>query len=149
MDGWWLEAVGWIGSAVLVWSLLQTELHRLRIINLVGCLVLIVYNGVVGVWPMVGLNVVLAVINVVHLLRMRRERHDSGVYEVIEVAGDDEFLRHGLRVHEADIRRHNPVSSTTRSRATRATSSSRATRRSASCSCATSATGGRSCCSTT
>ena len=50
MDGWWLEAVGWIGSAVLVWSLLQTELHRLRIINLVGCLVLIVYNGVVGVW---------------------------------------------------------------------------------------------------
>lgn len=108
MDGWWLEAVGWIGSAVLVWSLLQTELHRLRIINLVGCLVLIVYNGVVGVWPMVGLNVVLAVINVVHLLRMRRERHDSGVYEVLEVGGDDEFLRHGLRVHEADIRRHNP-----------------------------------------
>ena len=27
---------------------------------------------------------------------------------MLEVGGDDEFLRHGLRVHETDIRRHNP-----------------------------------------
>lgn len=108
MEGWWLEAVGWIGSAVLVWSLLQTQLHRLRLINLVGCVVLIGYNLAVGVWPMVGLNVVLAVINVVHLSRMSRQRHDAAAYEVLEVDGDDHYLRHVLRVHEADIRRHNP-----------------------------------------
>jgi hypothetical protein len=108
MDGWWLEAVGWFGSAVLVWSLLQTQLHRLRIINLVGSVVLMGYNFAVGVWPMVGLNVVLATINVVHLLRMSRQRHDAAVYEVLEVAGDDEYLRHVLRVHEADICRFNP-----------------------------------------
>ena len=63
----WLEVLGWVGSAILVWSLLQTRILRLRLLNLVGCLVLIVYNGIVGVWPMVGLNVTLAVINVVHL----------------------------------------------------------------------------------
>jgi hypothetical protein len=108
MDGWLLEAIGWIGSAVLVWSLLQTQLHRLRIINLVGCIVLIGYNLVVGVWPMVGLNVVLAAINVFYLLRMSRQRHDAAQYEVLEVAGDDEYLRHVLRVHEADIRHFNP-----------------------------------------
>lgn len=108
MDGWWLEAVGWIGSAVLVWSLLQTRLHRLRIINLVGSVVLTGYNLAIGVWPMVGLNVVLAAINVVHLVRMSRERHDAAAYEVLEVAGDDEYLRHVLRVNEADIRRFNP-----------------------------------------
>lgn len=108
MDGWWLEAVGWIGSAVLVWSLLQTQLHRLRALNLVGCVVLIGYNAVVGVWPMVGLNVVLAVINVVHLFRMSRERHDAQAYEILEVSGDDDYLRHVLRVHEADIRHFNP-----------------------------------------
>ena len=108
MGTWWLELVGWVGSAVLVWSLLQTQLHRLRVINLVGCLVLIVYNAVNQVWPMVGLNVVLGVINVFYLVQMAREKHDAAVYEVLEVAGDDTYLRRVLRVHEADIRRYNP-----------------------------------------
>ncbi|WP_374968685.1 hypothetical protein [Terrabacter sp. BE26] len=108
MGSWWLEAIGWAGSAVLVWSLLQTQLHRLRLFNLVGCVVLIAYNAVLHVWPMVGLNVVLAGINVFHLVRMAREKHDAGAYEVLEVAGDDTYLRHVLRVHESDIRRYNP-----------------------------------------
>ena len=30
MDGTLLEVIGWLGSAVLVVSLLQTNLHRLR-----------------------------------------------------------------------------------------------------------------------
>ncbi len=109
MDGWWLEALGWVGSAILVWSLLQTQLLRLRVINLVGCVVLIAYNAIVGVWPMVGLNVVLAIINIWYLMRTARERHDSAVFEVLEVDGDDTFLRHVLRVHEADILEFNPT----------------------------------------
>ena len=108
MGSWWLEAIGWIGSAVLVWSLLQTQLRRLRIINLVGCVILIGYNTANHVWPMVGLNVVLAAINIWQLARMAREKHDAAAYEVLEVAGDDTYLRHVLRVYEADIRRFNP-----------------------------------------
>lgn len=109
MNGWWLEAVGWLGSAVLVWSLLQTQLRRLRVINLIGCLVLIVYNSLNGVWPMVGLNVVLAGINIWYLVRASREKHDAAAYQVLEVASDDTFLRHILRVHGADILKFNPT----------------------------------------
>jgi hypothetical protein len=108
MGSWWLEALGWAGSAVLVWSLLQTQLRRLRLINLVGCALLIVYNVANQVWPMVGLNVVLAAINITYLVQMSREKHDAEAYEVLEVAGDDTYLRHVLRVHEADIRKFNP-----------------------------------------
>lgn len=104
----WIELLGWVGSAVLVVSLLQTRLLRLRLINLVGCLVLIAYNGVVGVWPMVGLNVVLAIINVVYLSRMLRTRHDERVYSVVEVGQDDAYLAHVLAVHRDDIATHNP-----------------------------------------
>jgi hypothetical protein len=105
----WLEVVGWAGSAVLVWSLLQTRLLRLRALNLVGCVVLIAYNGAAQVWPMVGLNVVLAVINVVHLSKLLTTRHDERAYQVIRVGTDDEFLAHMLRVHGADIARFNPA----------------------------------------
>ncbi|RKN40189.1 YgjV family protein [Micromonospora endolithica] len=104
----WLELIGWTGSALLVWSLLQTRILRLRALNLVGCLILIGYNAAVQVWPMVGLNVVLAVINVWYLRRMLATRHDEATYQVVEVGVDDQFLAHTLRVHAADIARFNP-----------------------------------------
>ncbi|MFC0506185.1 hypothetical protein [Micromonospora costi] len=104
----WLELLGWVGSAVLVWSLLQTRVLRLRALNLIGCLILIGYNAAIPVWPMVGLNVVLAVINLWHLRGMLATRHDEATYQVVEVGVGDEFLAHTLRVHAADIARFNP-----------------------------------------
>ncbi|MEU8299557.1 hypothetical protein AB0C04_20040 [Micromonospora sp. NPDC048909] len=104
----WLELVGWVGSVVLVWSLLQTRILRLRALNLIGCLILIGYNGAVQVWPMVGLNIVLAVINVWYLRKMLATRHDEATYQVVEVGVHDQFLAHTLQVHAADIARFNP-----------------------------------------
>ncbi|KAB1948921.1 YgjV family protein [Micromonospora sp. ALFpr18c] len=104
----WLDLVGWAGSAVLVWSLLQSRVLRLRAINLVGCVVLIGYNAALAVWPMVGLNIVLAVINIWYLRGMLATRHDEKTYQVVEVGVDDQFLAHTLRVHAPDISRFNP-----------------------------------------
>lgn len=109
MDGaTWLEILGWTGSAVLVWSLLQSRILRLRLINLVGCVLLVVYNAVVGVWPMVGLNVVLAVINVVYLRKLWGTRHDAGSYEILEVSPEEVYVRHFLRTHADDVAAFNP-----------------------------------------
>lgn len=104
----WLELVGWAGSALLVWSLLQTRILRLRALNLLGSVILIGYNAAVQVWPMVGLNVVLAVINLWYLRRMLATRHDEATYQVVRVGADDEFLAHTLRLHATDIARFNP-----------------------------------------
>ncbi|MEV6930572.1 hypothetical protein AB0M46_39645 [Dactylosporangium sp. NPDC051485] len=105
----WFEAVGWAGSALLVWSLLQRRLLRLRAFNLVGSLILVVYNAGVQVWPMVGLNLTLAGINVWQLYSLVRTRHDERTYQVVEVATDDNFLAHVVRVHWADIAKFNPA----------------------------------------
>ncbi|MFG2039703.1 hypothetical protein [Dactylosporangium sp. NPDC048998] len=104
----WLEIVGWAGSAVLVWSLLQRRLLRLRAFNLIGSVILVGYNAGARVWPMVGLNLTLAVINVWQLYSLLRTRHDERKYQVVQVATDDNFLAHVLRVHWADIAKYNP-----------------------------------------
>ena len=109
-----LDIIGWAGSALLIWSLLQSRLLRLRALNLAGCVVLIGFNAAVGVWPMVGLNVVLAVINIWYLWRMLATRHDAATYQVVEVRTDDEFLAHTLRLHHDDIVRFNPGFTTDR-----------------------------------
>jgi hypothetical protein len=104
----WLELVGWAGSALLVWSLLQTRVLRLRALNLAGCVVLIGYNSAIRVWPMVGLNIVLVGINLYYLRQLMTSRHDERAYQVVEVDPDDAFLAHILRVHGDDIARFNP-----------------------------------------
>jgi hypothetical protein len=103
-----LEAVGWIGSAVVVWSMMQQRILRLRVYNLVGCLIQVAYNGVLGVWPVVALNVVLVVVQVINISRLLRARHSDTAYDVIEVAPDSPYLQHMLTVHRSDIARFHP-----------------------------------------
>ena len=57
---------------------------------------------------MVGMNAVLCAINLWFIVQLVRDRHDEAAFEVLEVRGDDEYLRHVLRVHGADILRFNP-----------------------------------------
>jgi len=104
----WLDILGWGGSALLVFSLLQARVLRFRTLNLVACLILIVFNALIGVWPMVGMNAVLSAINIWFIVRLVGQRHDEAVFEVVEVGTGDEYLRHVLRVHGADILRFQP-----------------------------------------
>ena len=104
----WLDILGWGGSALLVYSLLQSRVLRFRVLNLVACVVLVVFNGLVEVWPMVGMNLVLCAINLWFIGRLLRDRHREAAFEVLEVRPDDEFLRHVLRVHGADILEYQP-----------------------------------------
>ena len=104
----WLDVLGWGGSALLVYSLLQASVLRLRVLNAVACVILIVFNAVLSVWPMVAMNTVLVAINAWFIVRMVRERHDERAFEVLEVSPTDEYLRYTLRVHGADILKFNP-----------------------------------------
>ena len=104
----WLEAIGWAGSALLVFSLLQARVLRFRTLNTIGCAVLIFFNAMLGVWPMVAMNIVLAGINIVFIVRLLRDRHDEAAFEVLQVGVDDDYLQHVLRVHADDIARFQP-----------------------------------------
>ena len=73
----WLDALGWFGSALLVFSLLQARILRLRLLNTIACGILTVFNALIEVWPMVAMNVVLAAINLWFIARMLREKSDA------------------------------------------------------------------------
>ena len=104
----WLDVLGWGGSALLVFSLLQSRVLRFRVLNTIACVTLVVFNAVIEVWPMVGMNLVLTAINLYFIVRLLRERHDEAVFGVIEVGGDDAYLRHVLATHDTDIARFQP-----------------------------------------
>jgi len=99
----WLDITGWLGSALLVYSVMQARVLRFRVLNLGACVVLIVFNAALGIWPMVAMNVALSVINAWHIRHLVSTRADHESYAVLEVSGQDAYLRHVLRVHAADI----------------------------------------------
>ncbi|MBO0919242.1 hypothetical protein J1G42_00170 [Cellulomonas sp. zg-ZUI222] len=105
----WWEVVGWVGSVLVVLSLMQARVWRFRVMNLVGAVLATAYNAVFGIWAFAAMNGAIAVIDVYWLWRLRRERGDEAVYAVVEVAPDDAYLRHVLAVHAADVARHRTV----------------------------------------
>lgn len=104
----WLDALGWSGSALLVFSLLQARVLRFRVLNLVACVVLVVFNGVLAIWPMVAMNVVLSGINLWFIRRLLSDSRGESAFEVLHVGPNDEYLRHVLRVHGHDILKFQP-----------------------------------------
>lgn len=104
----WLDALGWAGSAILILSLALSNVLRFRVLNLAASVVLTVFNLLLGIWPMVAMNGVIAVINVWFLIGLLRSREDDHVYEVVRVGAEEPYLAHLLRVHAADVEKFNP-----------------------------------------
>jgi hypothetical protein len=98
-----INLLGWAGSALLIFSLLQARVLRFRVLNLIACLVLVVFNAFIHVWPMLAMNIVLCGINLYFIRRLLSERHDPTAYEVLEVGRSDAYLGHVLRQHGSDI----------------------------------------------
>jgi uncharacterized oligopeptide transporter (OPT) family protein len=72
-----IDVIGWAGSALLVCSLLQSGMMRLRVLNLIAALILVGYNAAVETWPMVGMNAAVAIIDIWYIVRLRTARADS------------------------------------------------------------------------
>lgn len=99
----WLDTVGWLGSALLIYSVMQARVLRFRVLNLGACVVLAGFNAALEIWPMVAMNVALCAINLWHVRALLTTRHDTEAYAVLEVGGEDAYLRHVLEEHHADI----------------------------------------------
>ncbi len=83
-----LDIFGWIGSGAVILSLLQSNMLRLRIINMVACLMLVVYSTLIESWPMVGMNAAIVLINAYFLVRMYQasaSKDDSAPVTVSDV----------------------------------------------------------------
>lgn len=104
----WLDAIGWLGSALLVYSVMQARVLRFRVLNLAACVVLTGYNAALEIWPMVAMNIALLVINLWHIRTLVATRHDTEAYAVLEVGNQDAYLRHVLGVHAEDIVKFQP-----------------------------------------
>lgn len=104
----WFIAFGWIGSILVVWSLMVSRVLRFRWMNFAGAFIATIYNGVIELWPFFAMNLAITIIDAYWIWKLTRERHDEAVYKVLPVRQDDAFLQHVLATNAEDIQKVQP-----------------------------------------
>ncbi len=68
----YLEIFGYIGTALVIFSMTRTSVKSLRIFNICGGAISTVYSIFCNAWPIVVMNVILIVINIFQLIRLKK-----------------------------------------------------------------------------
>ncbi len=82
-----LEAFGYLGTILVVVSMMMTSVTKLRIVNMSGSVISAIYAAICGTWPIVVMNVCLFVINGFQLIKSDRAKKAAENQEKKENAG--------------------------------------------------------------
>lgn len=96
-----IEIIGYVGTVLVLISMLMTSVVRLRIFNLAGSIVFSVYTVLIRSYPTAILNIILAGINICQLARLLRGQK---IYQLIETDWRDGYFSYLLSASAADIR---------------------------------------------
>ena len=101
-----LELFGYLGSFLVLISMLMTSVVRLRVINLIGSAVFTAYAILIRSYPTALLNGCLVIVNVYHLLKLRKKT--GGSYELQRLKAGEGFALWMIRQYGDDIAKYFP-----------------------------------------
>lgn len=96
-----IEAVGYLASGLIVLSITQRSILRLRLLGLAGSLTFLVYSIAIGAYPIAVVN---AIAGAIHLWYLRKlvARKDE-VFRVLHVLPESRYLLDFLDFYRDDI----------------------------------------------
>ena len=95
-----IELFGYLGSALVVVSMLMSSVIRLRVINTIGSVIFAIYALIIHSYPTALMNFFLVGINIYQLIRLRN--HDKH-YDLFEETRWDGYLAYFLNYYRSDI----------------------------------------------
>ena len=95
-----IEIFGYIGSGLVVVSMLMSSVVRLRVINTIGSVIFMIYALIIKSYPTALMNFCLVAINVYHLMRLRNTNKH---YSMFENNPEDGYLNYLLKYYKDDI----------------------------------------------
>ena len=100
-----LEIFGYIGSVLVVVSLLMTSVIKLRIFNMAGSIISGTYALIIGSFPLVLMNGCLIIINIYNLYKLLNTKQE---YDLVEIKAEDAFTGYFLEHYKTDIKKYFP-----------------------------------------
>ena len=96
----YLELFGYVGTALVLLSMMMTSVVKLRLFNTIGSVISMTYAFLSNAWPVVFLNLGLILINVWQLMKLRRFK---AAFKHTRMGADDSFLTFFLEQQAEDI----------------------------------------------
>jgi len=88
------EIVGWIGSALVIASLMQRSILKLRLIGIGAAAAFLVYGFLIGAYPLVIVNVIVIGVHLYFLRKLTRRQDE--VFSVLKVYPESRYLAYFL-----------------------------------------------------
>ena len=101
-----VQLIGYLGSALVIASLAQKSILRLRLIGLGGSAVFFVYSILIEAYPVAVVNVIAAGLHLYYLVKITQRPQD--VFSTLRVYPESRYLDRFLEFHAADIARFQP-----------------------------------------
>jgi hypothetical protein len=102
----WIEIVGYAGSALVALASTMSNLKRLRYFSLAGALLFVAYAAVLGLWPILAVNIFIAATNIYHLYRIQFAWDYFTLNETL--TGKEYFIGQFLKFYHDDIESYFP-----------------------------------------
>jgi len=102
----WIEWIGYAASLAILISLIMTSVFRLRLINLGGAILFVIYGLLIKAYPVAFMNGAIAMVNIYYLRQMLLAREDY--FSVLEISPSSRYLQQFLNFYIEDIRKFIP-----------------------------------------
>ena len=99
------ELIGYLGSILVIVSMLMTSVVKLRIINTVGSVIFAAYALLIHSYPTAAMQVALIIINVVNLCKLYSMQKE---YSVSKLDSKENFVQTFLEQNMNDIKKYFP-----------------------------------------
>jgi len=73
----YMELIGYLGTALILLSMMMTSVLKLRILNLAGSAASMIYAIACRTWPVFFLNISLVLIHIVQLIRLGIKKEEK------------------------------------------------------------------------
>lgn len=83
-----IELTGYLGSILVLISMLMSSVIKLRIINTVGSIIFTFYAFAIQTYPTAILNVILVGVNIYNIVKLLKS---TKRYDLVEVKAEDSF----------------------------------------------------------
>lgn len=100
-----IELVGYLGSALVVVSMLMSSVIKLRVINTIGSCIFAAYALIIRSYPTAAMNFCLVAINVYNLMKLLKSNQQ---YDLVEGKADDPSVDYFVRYYREDIKIYFP-----------------------------------------
>ena len=76
------DILGWIGTALILYSFTLNDIKKLRIVNMIGSIAWILYGIQTGIMPTIFVNVCVLIIHAVWLYKNRNTNKSKGIQRI-------------------------------------------------------------------